>query len=71
MPVRSESELVPRYTVPRYTPTRLAGIAGVLGGILPAAALAILPIWRFPGTNSSAAEATAFALQNQTRFGLQ
>lgn len=52
--------------VPKHTPTRLAGIAGVLGVALPIATLFILPIWRFPGTNSSATELTAFAVRHQT-----
>ena len=51
--------------VPRRTPSRYAGIAGVLGVTLPAAALFVLPIWSFPGTNSSVAELTAFATRHQ------
>jgi hypothetical protein len=45
---------------------RPAGIAGVLGIVLPTAALFVLPIWSFPGTSSSASELTAFAVQHQT-----
>jgi hypothetical protein len=52
--------------VPGRTSKRLAGIAGVLGVVLPAAALWVLPIWRFPGTNSSSTELTAFVVQHQT-----
>jgi hypothetical protein len=52
--------------VPGLEPTRLAGVAGVIGVALPCAALVVMPIWRFPGTNSSAAELTAFAVRHQT-----
>jgi hypothetical protein len=61
-----EPALLRSELVPKRTPTRLAGIAGVLGVAIPVATLWILPIWQFPGTNSSAAEITAFAVQHQT-----
>jgi hypothetical protein len=61
-----EPPLLRSERVPERTPTRIAGIAGVLGVALPVATLRILPIWQFPGTNSSAAEITAFAVQHQT-----
>jgi hypothetical protein len=49
---------------PTPAPARLAGMAGVLGVALPVVTLFVLPIWQFPGTNSSAAEITAFAVQH-------
>jgi len=48
---------------------RLAGISGVLGVALPGAALFFLPIWGFPGTNSSAADLTAFAVAHHALLG--
>jgi hypothetical protein len=52
--------------VPGRTPTRLAGVAGALGVALPLGALLVLPIWQFPGTNSSPVELTHFAVEHQT-----
>jgi hypothetical protein len=41
---------------------KLAGAAGVLGIAFPVAGLFVLPIWQFPGTGSSAADLTRFAV---------
>jgi hypothetical protein len=46
--------------------TRAAGIAGLLGVGLPVLGLLVLPIWKFPGTHTSATGITAFAVQHQT-----
>jgi hypothetical protein len=47
---------------------RLAGIAGVLGIVLPVAGLFVLPIWEFPGTSSSASQLITFAVAHQSSF---
>jgi hypothetical protein len=43
----------------------LGGWAGVLGFVLPALGLLVLPIWDFPGTSSSGAEVVAFVTDHQ------
>jgi hypothetical protein len=44
----------------------LGAVAGVLGVAAPAAGLAVMPIWRFPGTNSSGAQISRFVLNHQS-----
>jgi hypothetical protein len=44
---------------------RSGAVAGVIGVAAPAAGLAVLPIWRFPGTGSSGAQIRDFVAAHQ------
>ena len=44
----------------------LGALAGVLGIVIPALGLAVLPIWQFPGTASSGAEIVTFVHDNRS-----
>ncbi len=44
----------------------LGALAGILGIVIPALGLAVLPIWQFPGTASSGAEIVSFVQDNRS-----
>lgn len=51
-----------------WTAPDVAGAAGIAGVIIPAAGLAISPIWDFPGTGVSAPALTAFVLDHRPQL---
>jgi hypothetical protein len=44
----------------------LGAVAGVLGVAVPGAGMAVMPIWRFPATDSSGARISRFVLDHQS-----
>lgn len=48
--------------------TRLAGVAGVAGILLPLAGLLVLPIWAFPATTSTGGELEQFFAVHRAHF---
>ncbi len=62
------SNLAGQATASGLTRGRFVGLAGVLGVLLPVAGLFVLPIWDFPGTNSSASRLITFAVDHRSSF---
>lgn len=48
------------------TQGRTGGLLGVLGVVIPAAGLPVLPIWTFPGTTTGGADVAHWAAAHQT-----